>query len=131
MKIYEKMTPQQAWDFVQARQTRKYIGLDILDIRRVFLEGNEVTLLTYYLEQDKTVIETINENMSEILQYATKAKSLMVQLYFGKDFTLGIEEVNKLLTIVNSTSDNVQLTWGVEHTASTEFQLQICIFIII
>lgn len=127
----KKMTPQQAWDFVQARQTRKYIGLDILDIRRVFLEGNEVTLLTYYLEQDKTVIETINENMSEILQYATKAKSLMVQLYFGKDFTLGIEEVNKLLTIVNSTSDNVQLTWGVEHTASTEFQLQICIFIII
>lgn len=125
------MTPQQAWDFVQARQTRKYIGLDILDIRRVFLEGNEVTLLTYYLEQDKTVIETINENMSEILQYATMAKSLMVQLYFGKDFTLGIEEVNKLLTIVNSTSDNVQLTWGVEHTASTEFQLQICIFIII
>ena len=127
----EKMTPQQAWDFVQARQTRKYIGLDILDIRRVFLEGNEVTLLTYYLEQDKTMIETINENMPEILQSATKAKSLMVQLYFGKDFTLGIEEMNELLTIMNGTSDNMQLTWGVEHTASTEFQLQICIFIII
>ena len=127
----EKMTPQQAWDFVQARQTRKYIGLDILDIRRVFLEGNEVFLLTYYLEQDKTMIETINENMPEILQYATKAKSLMVQLYFGKDFTLGIEEMNELLTIINGISDNVQLTWGVENTASTEFQLQICIFIII
>ena len=125
------MTPQQAWDFVQARQTRKYIGLDILDIRRVFLEGNEVILLTYYLEQDKTMIETINENMPEILQSATKAKSLMVQLYFGKDFTLGIEEMNELLTIMNGTSDNMQLTWGVEHTASTEFQLQICIFIII
>lgn len=125
------MTPQQAWDFVQAKQTRKYIGLDILDIRRVFLEGNEVTLLTYYLEQDKTMIETINENMPEILQYATKAKSLMVQLYFGKDFTLGIEEMNELLTIMNGISDNVQFTWGVENTASTEFQLQICIFIII
>lgn len=127
----KKMTSKQAWDYVQSRQTREYFGLDSLDIRYVFLEGKEVILLTYYLEQGKTLVESINENMLEIQQYSTKAKSLILQLYCGKDFTLGIEEVNELLTVMKTLNDGVQFIWEVENTASTEFRLQICIFVII
>lgn len=68
--------------------------------------------------------------MPEIQQYSKEAKSLMLQLYCGKNFTLEIEDVNKLLTFMDALNNNVQFIWGIENTASTEFHVQIGIFVV-
>ena len=54
----------------------------------------------------------------------------MLQLYCGKNFTLEIEDVNKLLTFMDALNNNVQFIWGIENTASTEFHVQIGIFVV-
>ena len=73
----EKMTPQQAWEFVRNRQTQHLIGLDFADYIHFLLEGkgNEVTMLTYNLEEDKSISETLKDNLPEIHEQSTGAKT--------------------------------------------------------
>ena len=73
----EKMTPQQAWEFVRNRQTQHLIGLDFADYIHFLLAGkeNEVTMLTYNLEEDKSISETLKDNLPEIHEQSTGAKT--------------------------------------------------------
>lgn len=132
-KAMEKMTPQQAWEFVRNRQTQHLIGLDFADYIHFLLAGkeNEVTMLTYNLEEDKSISETLKENLPEIHEQSTGAKNILMQLYCGKNFQLMMDDVNELSWFVDSVSgDGISFAWGMENSDTTEYQLQICIFIV-
>ena len=83
----EKMTPQQAWEFVRNRQTQQLIGLDYSHYIHFLLAGkeNEVTMLTYNLEEDKLISETLKENLQERKEQSAGAKNMLMQLYCGKN----------------------------------------------
>ena len=129
----EKMTPQQAWELVRSRQTKHLIGLDFSDYIHFLLagKGNEVTLLTYNLKEGQSLSEVLKENLSEIQEQSAGSKNMLMQIYCGKDYQLMMDDVNVLSWFVDNVSDNgISFAWGMETTDATEYQLQICIFII-
>lgn len=127
------MTPQQAWEFVRGRQTQHLIGLDFADYIHFLLAGkrNEVTLLTYNLEKGKSLSETLKENLPEIQEQSAGAINMLMHLYCGKDYQLMTNDINKLSWFVDTvSSDEISFAWGMENSDTTEYQLQICIFIV-
>ena len=132
-KTMEKMTPQQAWEFVRDRRTQHLIGLDFADYIHFLLagKGNEVTLLTYNLEEGKSLSETLKDNLPEIQEQSAEAMNMLMQLYCGKDYQLMMDDINELSWFVDSvTADGISFAWGLEDSDTTEYQLQICIFIV-
>lgn len=129
----DKMTPQQAWEFVRDRQTQHLIGLDFSDHINFLLagKGNEVTVLTYNLEDGKSISETLKDNLPEIQEQSTGAKHMLMQLYCRKKFQLMMDYLNDLSWFVDTvSSDGISFAWGMEDSDTTEYQLQICIFIV-
>lgn len=127
------MTPQQAWEFVRDRQTQHLIGLDFADYIHFLLagKGNEVTLLTYNLEEGKSLSETLKENLLEIQEQSAGAMNMLMQLYSGKDYQLMMDDINELSWFVDTVSgEDISFAWGMENSDITEYQLQICIFIV-
>lgn len=132
-KTMEKMTPQQAWEFVRDRQTQHLIGLDFSDYILFLLagKGNEVTLLTFNIEEGKSLSEILKEKQLEIQEQSAGAMNMLMQLYCEKDYQVMIDDMNELSWFVDSvTAKGISFTWGLEDSDTSEYRLQICIFIV-
>ncbi len=127
----EFMTPQQAWEFIKARSTRKTIGLNISDYIHTFFfcEEKEVVMMTMNTKDGQSLSEMIAENYDELLQECKDAKQVVMQLYCGKDFHLMMDDMNRINYFVEALGD-AEFAWGLENVDTEDFLLQVCVFAI-
>ena len=126
----ETLTPQQAWERIRARQTKNHIGLDRNDLAHYILEGNEVSLLTYDLEEGHTLSEILNEHWPEIFRQMRAYKNILLMLYSGKDSKVLMDDINGLAPLANAINDSQHFAWDIENTDSSDYRLQMCLFFV-
>ena len=126
----ETLTPQQAWERIRARQTRDYIGLDRNYLAHYLFEGDEVSLLTYDLEEGHTLSEILNGHWSEITRQIRASKNILLMLYCGENSEVLINDINGLAPLANAINDSQHFAWDIENTDSSDYRLQTCLFFV-
>ena len=123
-------SPQEAVRRVTSGHLSRLKGLDTQSFTHIFDDAKEVILLTFYQNSQASLAAVIEENKAEILEYAGKAKAAMLQLVCGKGHNLTMDDMTVIGTIENLFPENIDFSWDVEHTDSTEYMLRIDLYVI-
>ena len=123
------LTPQQALEQVRSGHLSKLKGLDEHDFTHVFDDAEDVILLTYHQNVQANPTAVIEENESEIREYAGNAKGVMLQLVCGHNHDLSMEDMTMISTVEKLFPQDTDISWDVEHSESTDFKLRIDLYI--
>ena len=123
-------SPQEAVRRVTSEHLSRLKGLDTQSFTHIFDDAKEVILLTFYQNSQASLAAVIEENKAEILEYAGKAKAAMLQLVCGKGHNLTMDDMTVIGTVENLFPENIDFSWDVEHTDSTEYMLRIDLYVI-
>ena len=124
------ISPQEAVKRVTSGHLSLLKGLDAHDFTHVFDGAEEVILLTFFQNEQVSLATVIEENEAEIREHADKAKAAMLQLVCGKGQDLSMDDITVMKTVENLFPKNTDFSWDVEHTDSTDYMLQIDLYVI-
>ena len=124
------ISPQEAIKRVTSGHLCQLKGLDAHAFTHVFDNAKEVILLTFFQNDQSSLVTVIEKNEAEILEFADKAKAAMLQLVCGKGHDLSMDDMTVIKMVENIFPENTDFSWDVEHTDSREYMLHIKLYVI-